>query len=106
MIAGLAGMSRNEKDILNRIENHAELLQRAVYLHVHVTRLWLAHTATPARLLRRVVFLARRLAQERDEAPLSPCCSGTRGEAPRGTRSYGAWQAGLVCPSSPSGILS
>jgi hypothetical protein len=39
----------------------------AVSLHVHVTRLWLVHTAAPADLVRRTVFLAWRLAQERDE---------------------------------------
>jgi hypothetical protein len=48
--------------------HHGELLQLAVYLHVHVTQQWLAHTAAPADLLHRVVFLARRLAQERGEA--------------------------------------
>lgn len=44
-----------------------ELLDLAVYLHVHVTRLWLLHAGAPDHLIRRVVFLALRLAQERDE---------------------------------------
>jgi transcriptional regulator with XRE-family HTH domain len=44
-----------------------ELLDLAVYLHVHVTRLWLLHAGAPDHLVRRVVFLALRLAQERDE---------------------------------------
>jgi transcriptional regulator with XRE-family HTH domain len=44
-----------------------ELLDLAVYLHVHVTRLWLLHAGAPDHLILRVVFLALRLAQERDE---------------------------------------
>ena len=44
-----------------------ELLDLAVYLHVHVTRLWLVHAGAPDHLIRRVVFLALRLAQERNE---------------------------------------
>jgi hypothetical protein len=47
--------------------DHAELLDLAVYLHVHVTRLWLLHVGAPTDLEHRVVFLARRLAQERNE---------------------------------------
>lgn len=47
--------------------DHGELLGLAVYLHVHVTRVWLVHVGAPADLLRRTVFLARDLAQERDE---------------------------------------
>jgi transcriptional regulator with XRE-family HTH domain len=47
--------------------DHAELLDLAVYLHVHVTRQWLVHGAAPTDLVRRTVFLARRLAQQRDE---------------------------------------
>jgi hypothetical protein len=47
--------------------DHGELLEVAVYLHVHVTRLWLFRVAAPDDLIRRTVFLARRLAQERDE---------------------------------------
>jgi hypothetical protein len=43
------------------------LLELAVYLHVHVTRWWLIEAAGAADLLRRSVFLARRLAQERDD---------------------------------------
>jgi hypothetical protein len=44
--------------------DHGELLELAVYLHVHVTRLWLVHAAAPPDLVRRSVFLARHLAQE------------------------------------------
>ncbi len=47
--------------------DHGELLDLAVYLHVHVTRLWLFRVAAPDDLIRRTVFLARRLAQQRDE---------------------------------------
>ena len=36
-------------------------------LHVHITRQWLVHGGAPTDLVRRTVFLARRLAQERDE---------------------------------------
>ncbi|HEU0087552.1 MAG TPA: hypothetical protein VFQ77_07860 [Pseudonocardiaceae bacterium] len=39
----------------------------AVYLHVHVTHLWLVHAAAPDDLIRRGIFLARCLAQDRDE---------------------------------------
>ena len=38
-----------------------------MYLHVHVTRLWLLHAGAQDHLIRRVVFLALRLAEERDE---------------------------------------
>jgi hypothetical protein len=48
--------------------DHAELLDPAVYLHVHVTRPWLVHAGAPTDLVRRTAFLARRLAQGRDEA--------------------------------------
>jgi hypothetical protein len=47
--------------------DHGELLNLAVHLHVHVTRMWLLRAGAPDHLLRRVVFLALRLAQERDE---------------------------------------
>lgn len=47
--------------------DHAELLELAVCLHVHITRQWLSHAAAPTDLVRRTVFLARRLAQERNE---------------------------------------
>ncbi len=47
--------------------DHAELLELAVYLHVHVTRQWLVHSAAPTDLIRRTVFLAQRLAQLREE---------------------------------------
>ncbi|MBV9729762.1 MAG: helix-turn-helix transcriptional regulator [Pseudonocardiales bacterium] len=64
----LPGLIRNVHTTLATGTDHAELLDLAVYLHVHVTRLWLFHSGAPADLLRRTVFLTRRLAQERDEA--------------------------------------
>jgi hypothetical protein len=63
----LPGLIRDLHTTLNTGRDHAELLELAVYLHVHVTRLWLLHASGPADLLRRTVFLARRLAQQRDE---------------------------------------
>jgi transcriptional regulator with XRE-family HTH domain len=65
---GLPGLIRNLHTTLATGADHGEVLDLAVYLHVHVTRLWLAHSSAPADLLRRTVFLIRRLAQERDEA--------------------------------------
>src|SRR5262249_5218826 len=47
--------------------DHAELLDLAIYLHVHVTRKWLSHAAAPTDLVRRTTFLARRLAHERND---------------------------------------
>jgi hypothetical protein len=64
----LPGLIRNLHTTLATGTDHGEVLDLAVYLHVHVTRLWLAHAGAPADLLRRAVFLVRRLAQERDEA--------------------------------------
>lgn len=63
----LPTLIRNLHTTLNTGTHHAELLDLAVYLHVHVTRLWLGHAGAPADLRRQVVFPARRLAQERDE---------------------------------------
>ena len=63
----LPALIRNLHTTLATGTDHAELLDLAVYLHVHVTSLWLGHAAAPADLRRTVVFLARRLAQERDE---------------------------------------
>ena len=64
----LPGSIRNLHTALATGADHGEVLDLAVYLHVHVTRLWLAHAGAPDDLLRRTVFLIRRLAQERDEA--------------------------------------
>jgi transcriptional regulator with XRE-family HTH domain len=66
--AELPGLVRDVHTTLATGADHGELLELAVYLHVHVTRQWLVHVAAPADLLRRVVFLARRLAQEHGEA--------------------------------------
>ncbi len=62
----LPGLIRDLHTTLATGADHGELLDLAVYLHVHVTRQWLVHAAAPVHLLRRIVFLARRLAQERD----------------------------------------
>jgi transcriptional regulator with XRE-family HTH domain len=59
----LPGLIRDLHTTLTTGADHGELLDLAVYLHVHVTRQWLVHAAAPVHLLRRVVFLARRLAQ-------------------------------------------
>jgi transcriptional regulator with XRE-family HTH domain len=45
-------------------DSTTEAVRLAVYLHTLVTRLWLWHSSTPDDLIRRVVFLAQRLAQE------------------------------------------
>ncbi len=63
----LPRLIRNLHTTLATGADHGELLDLAVYLHVHVTRLWLVRVAAPADLIRRTVFLARRLAQQRDE---------------------------------------
>ena len=65
--AELPGLIRDVHTTLATGTDYGELLELAVYLHVHVTRTWLVLAAAPDDLLRRVVFLARRLAQERDE---------------------------------------
>lgn len=63
----LPGLIRNLHTTLATGTDHAELLELAVYLHVHVTRMWLAYVGAPTDLVRRSAFLARRLAQERNE---------------------------------------
>jgi len=63
----LPGLIRNLHTALATGADHGELLDLAVSLHVHVTRLWLYRVAAPDDLVRRAVFLAQRLAQERDE---------------------------------------
>jgi transcriptional regulator with XRE-family HTH domain len=63
----LPGLIRNLHTTLATGVDHGELLDLAVRLHVHVTRLWLVHAGAPDDLIRRVVFLARYLAHERDE---------------------------------------
>ncbi|HSZ28492.1 MAG TPA: helix-turn-helix transcriptional regulator [Pseudonocardiaceae bacterium] len=45
-------------------DSTTEAVRLAVYLHTLVTRLWLWHSSAPDDLIRRVVFLAQRLAQE------------------------------------------
>jgi transcriptional regulator with XRE-family HTH domain len=68
--AELPGLVRDVHTTLATGADHGELLELAVYLHVHVTNTWLILAAAPADLLRRVVFLARRLAQERGEVTM------------------------------------
>jgi transcriptional regulator with XRE-family HTH domain len=63
----LPGLIRNLHTTLATGTDHAELLELAVYLHVHVTRLWLSRAGAPTDLTRRAMFFARRLAQERNE---------------------------------------
>jgi hypothetical protein len=63
----LPGLTRDLHTTLATGADHGELLELAVYLHVHVTRMWLVHAGAPDHLVRRVVFLTLRLAQERDE---------------------------------------
>jgi transcriptional regulator with XRE-family HTH domain len=65
--ANLPALIRNLHTTLATGTDHAELLELAIYLHVHVTRQWLSHAAAPTDLVRRAVFLLRRLAQERNE---------------------------------------
>jgi hypothetical protein len=65
--AELPGLVRDVHTTLATGADHGALLELAVYLHVHVTSYWLILAAAPTDLLRRVVFLAWRLAQERDE---------------------------------------
>jgi transcriptional regulator with XRE-family HTH domain len=65
--AELPGLVRDVHTTLATGTDHGDLLELAVYLHVHITRQWLVHAAAPEDLLRRVVFLARRLAQEHGE---------------------------------------
>ena len=64
---GLPALIRNLHTTLATGADHGELLDLAVRLHVHVTRMWLARAAAPADLIRRTAFLALRLAQQRDE---------------------------------------
>jgi hypothetical protein len=63
----LPALTRNLHTTLATGADHGKLLDLAVYLHVHVTRMWLARVAAPDDLIRRTAFLARRLAQQRDE---------------------------------------
>jgi len=63
----LPGLIANLHTTLDTGVDHAELLELAVGLHVQVTSRWLAHAGAHTHLRRRVVFLARRLARERDE---------------------------------------
>jgi hypothetical protein len=65
--AGLPGLIRDVHTTLGTGRDHDELLELAVYLHAHITRWFLINAGGPPDLLRRTVFLARRLAQQRDE---------------------------------------
>jgi len=63
----LPGLIRNLHTTLATGTDHGELLDLAVYLHVQVTRMWLIRAGASTDLKHRTVFLARRLARERDE---------------------------------------
>lgn len=62
----LPALIRNLHSTLATGSDHDEVLELGVYLHAHVTRWWLIEAAASTDLIRRVVFLTRRLAQERD----------------------------------------
>lgn len=62
--AALPRLIRDLHTTLSAGSDHRELLGLAVHLHVHVTRMWLNQAGAPTDLRLRVVFLARRLAQE------------------------------------------
>lgn len=64
----LPGLIRDLHTTLATGTDHGELLDLAVYLHTHVTRMWLFFAGAPEQLTRRIVFLALRLAEERDAA--------------------------------------
>src|SRR5262249_13720012 len=66
--AELPGLVRDVHTTLATGADYGELLELAVYLHVHVTHTWLVLAAASDDLRRRVVFLAWRLAQEHGEA--------------------------------------
>jgi len=63
----LPGLISNLHTTLDTGAEHAELIDLAVRLHVQVTRRWLAYAGAQTHLQRRAVFLARRLARERDD---------------------------------------
>jgi transcriptional regulator with XRE-family HTH domain len=67
---GLPRLIRDLHTTLATGVDHGKLLGLAVYLHVHVTRLWLVHASAPTDLVRRSVFLARHLAQEHGEVTM------------------------------------
>ncbi len=73
----LPGLIRDLHTTLDAGADHSELLALAVHLHVHITRMWLGYAGAPADLRRRVVFLARNLAQEHSgAAPLGMAAFG------------------------------
>ncbi|MDQ3760657.1 MAG: helix-turn-helix domain-containing protein [Actinomycetota bacterium] len=51
----LPDLIRDLHTTLDTGQDHGELLELAVYLHVHVTRWWLINAAAPADLIRRTV---------------------------------------------------
>ncbi|MGH4026279.1 MAG: helix-turn-helix domain-containing protein [Pseudonocardiaceae bacterium] len=63
----LPTLIRNLHTTLATGSEHGELLELAIYLHVHVTLVWLGVAAAPTDLRRRVAFLSRRLAEEHGE---------------------------------------
>ncbi len=76
----LPGLIADLHTTLDMGTDQGELLVLAVYLHVHVTRMWLVSAGASADLHRRVVFLARALAQQHGEpATLSMAAHGVVG---------------------------
>ncbi|MGH3874113.1 MAG: helix-turn-helix domain-containing protein [Pseudonocardiaceae bacterium] len=65
--AEVPGLIRDVHTTLATGADHGELLELAVYLHVHATQTWLVLAAAPDDLRRRAAFLAWRLAQEHGE---------------------------------------
>lgn len=60
----LPAVIRDAHTTLDTGVDRGTILELAVCLHTHVTRLWLAHAGAPTDLVRRSAFLARRLAHE------------------------------------------
>lgn len=99
--ADLPGLIRNLHTALDTGTDHGELLDLAVYLHVHVTRNWLHHAGAPTDLRRRAVFLVRRLAQERDEVSLLAMAGLSVADALLGDGAFELGQAALDSITPP-----
>ena len=97
----LPGLIRNLHTALATGTDHAELLELAAYLHVHVTHLWLARAGAPTDLKRRSVFLARRLAQERNESTTLAVAESAVADALLGGGALGLGRAKLESITLP-----
>ena len=91
----LPGLVRNLHTALATGVDHSDLLDLAVRLHVHVTRLWLVYAGAEDHLIRRVVFLALRLAQERNDITTLATASFGMAEALLGGESFEEGRAEL-----------